>query len=165
MRLVLLRKAPPCPPFLRRSHPGSPSQRLGLHHTQLAHIGTDRCAIYVRRFTAGCLTRILVSVIWLGQHRTPGCDEDQYEQCSFHPGLSLQESPLSRANDLACARTRLARSTAKHTLRVKNFIRWWFRSGRRNLGVPLSPERGNAFGSPNTSPATPVSAAAAKQEQ
>ena len=165
MRLVLLRKAPPCPPFLRRSHPGSPSQRLGLHHTQLAHIGTDRCAIDVRRFAPGCLTRTMVSVMWLGRRRTPGSDEDQYEQCSFHPGLSLQELPLPRASDFACACGRLARSTAEHTLRVKNFIGWWFRSGRRNLGVPLSPGRGNAFGSPNTSPATPVSAAAAKQQQ
>ena len=168
MRLVLLRKAPPCPPFLRRSHPGSPSQRLGLHHTQLAHIGTDRCAIDVGRFTAGCLTRILVSVIWLGQHRTPGCDEDQYKQCSFHPGLSKVSLPACRQtgfSDRACACGRLARSTAEHALRVKNFIGWWVRFGRRNLGVPLSLERRNAFGSPNTSPATPVYAAAAKQEQ
>ena len=97
MRLVLLRKAPPCPPFLRRSHPGSPSQRLGLHHTQLAHIGTDRCAVDVRRFTAVCLTRILVSVIWLGQHRTRSGDEDQYEQCSFHPGLSLKVAACASA--------------------------------------------------------------------
>jgi hypothetical protein len=142
MRLVLLRKASPCSPFLRRCHPGGPSQRLGLHHTHLAHIGMDRCAIDVRRFTAGCLTRILVSVIWLGQHRTRGGDEDQYEQCSFHPGLSLRVA--------ACAPTASVER---------------FRFGRRKLGVPLSPECRNAFGSPNTSPATPVSAAAAKQQQ
>ena len=66
---------------------------------------------------------------------------------------------------LACACERLARSTAEHALRVKNFIGWRFRFGRRHLGAPLSPERSNAFGSPNTSPATPVSAAAAKQQQ
>ncbi len=172
MRLVLLRKAPPCPPFLRRTHPGSPSQRPGLHHTHLAHIGTERCAIDMRRFAPGCLTRILVNVIRLGRRRTPGSDEDQHEQCSFHPGLSSKSRRCVHANcvrlefsDLACACGRLARSTAEHTLRVKNFIGWWFRSGRRNLGVPLSPGRGNAFGSPNTSPATPVSAAAAKQQQ
>ena len=29
-------------------------------------------------------------MIRLGQHRTPGSDEDRYEQCSFHPGLSLR---------------------------------------------------------------------------
>jgi len=171
MRLVLLRKAPPCPPFLRRSHPGSPSQRLGLHHTQLAHIGTDRCAIDVRRFTAGCLTRILVSVIWLGRRRTPGSDEDQHEQCSFHPGLSPRVAaacaPTASGWNLATSLVRAGDCSVHSGARAACEELYWMVV---SLSVdvtwaPLSPERRNAFGSPNTSPATPVSAAAAKQQQ
>jgi len=50
----------------RRPEPAWPAP------THLTHIGTDRVAADVRRFTPGCLPRILASVIWLGPHWTPG---------------------------------------------------------------------------------------------
>ncbi|MGO9848477.1 MAG: hypothetical protein ACLPKT_18355, partial [Methylocella sp.] len=34
--------------------------------------------------------------MWLGRRRAPGSDEDQYEQRSFHPGLSLSKSRRCR---------------------------------------------------------------------
>ncbi len=143
MRLVLLRKAPPCPPFLRRTHPGSPSQRPGLHHTHLTHIGTDRCAVDVRTFAPGCLTRILVNVIWLGRRRTPGCDEDQHEQCSFHPGVSPRVAaacaPTASGWNLATSLVRAGDCPVHSEARAacEDFIGWRFRFGRRNLGAPF----------------------------
>ena len=42
---VLLRKAPPCSPFLPCGHPGSSSQRPGLRQPYLSHISADRSAV------------------------------------------------------------------------------------------------------------------------
>ena len=71
----LRHKTLPCSAFLLRCHAGSTSLRLGLHQTDLSHIGADRLA--------GDLQLIC-------QRGARSSEEDQREQGSFHPRRFLK---------------------------------------------------------------------------
>jgi hypothetical protein len=73
--IFLRHKTLPRSAFLLRCHAGSTSLRLGLHQTDLSHIGADRLA--------GDLQLIC-------QRGARSSEEDQREQGSFHPRRFLK---------------------------------------------------------------------------
>ena len=73
--IFLRHKTLPCSAFLLRCHSGSTSLRLGLHQTDLSHIGADRLA--------GDLQLIC-------RRGARSSEEDQHEQGSFHQRCFLK---------------------------------------------------------------------------